>query len=131
MASKNDSLEIPDGWVLNTRVEEDGTEVKGFLCPETGQEFSTYQDLMRYVRYAKAAQLSIYSPDSNFMKAKRAKAAKESSSGLSSNSAVTEHGEKNNDPTERPCSTQNPGPKRKGKASTSKGKKRKQQPKRK
>ncbi|PQQ08039.1 uncharacterized protein Pyn_01348 [Prunus yedoensis var. nudiflora] len=120
MASKNDSLEIPEGWVLKTRVEENGTEVKGFLCPETGQEFSTYQDLMRYVRYAKAAQLSIYSPDSNFMKAKRIKAAKESSSG-----------EKNNDPTECPCPTENPDPKRKGKASASKGEKKKKQPKRK
>lgn len=33
-----------------------------YSCPETGQKFYTYEDLMRYVNYAKAAKLSIYSP---------------------------------------------------------------------
>ncbi|PPD84239.1 hypothetical protein GOBAR_DD18816 [Gossypium barbadense] len=34
-----------------------------YTCPESGQKFNTYEDLMRYVNYAKAAKLSIYSPD--------------------------------------------------------------------
>ncbi|KAG8499854.1 hypothetical protein CXB51_006275 [Gossypium anomalum] len=53
---------IPEGWVLDTKFKEDGTEVKCYLCPATEQQFYTYEDLMRYVRYAKAAKVSIYSP---------------------------------------------------------------------
>ncbi|PPS05833.1 hypothetical protein GOBAR_AA14822 [Gossypium barbadense] len=55
---------IPEGWVLDTKFKEDGTEVKCYLCPATEQQFYTYEDLMRYVRYAKAAKVSIYSPAS-------------------------------------------------------------------
>ncbi|PPD81889.1 hypothetical protein GOBAR_DD21185 [Gossypium barbadense] len=53
---------IPEGWVLYTKFRKDGIEVKTYFCPATEQEFYTYEDLMRYVRYAKAAKLSIYSP---------------------------------------------------------------------
>ncbi|KAA3485523.1 ATPase 10, plasma membrane-type-like protein [Gossypium australe] len=56
---------IPEGWILHTKFK-NGIEVKKnmtYLCPATEQEFYTYEDLMRYVRYAKAAKLSIYSPE--------------------------------------------------------------------
>lgn len=36
--------------------------LQSFFCPETEQEFSAYEKLMRYVRYAKAAKVSIYAP---------------------------------------------------------------------
>ncbi|KAB2602120.1 hypothetical protein D8674_003125 [Pyrus ussuriensis x Pyrus communis] len=90
---KNNSLEIPDGWVLRTRVESDGTEVQSFFCPETEQEFSTYEKLMRYVRYAKAAKVSIYAPDFQSTipnEVASSKAGKKRSSGKSSKSSVTE-----------------------------------------
>ncbi|XWS35167.1 hypothetical protein CRYUN_Cryun21dG0102600 [Craigia yunnanensis] len=54
---------IPEGWVLSTELKNDGTEVKCYLCPPTEQRFYTYEDLMRYVRYAKAAKVSIYHPN--------------------------------------------------------------------
>ncbi|OMP00507.1 hypothetical protein COLO4_12603 [Corchorus olitorius] len=34
-----------------------------YTCPETGQKFYSYEDLIRYVKYAEGAKLSIYSPD--------------------------------------------------------------------
>ncbi|PKI45402.1 hypothetical protein CRG98_034207 [Punica granatum] len=36
---------------------------KHYLCPATGQHFYTYEDMMRYVTYAKLWELSIYAPD--------------------------------------------------------------------
>ncbi|KAL4310000.1 hypothetical protein GQ457_01G033450 [Hibiscus cannabinus] len=54
---------IPAGWVLDTKLREDGTLVKHYLCPATDQHFYSYEDLMRYVRYAKEAKISIYSPN--------------------------------------------------------------------
>ncbi|TQD83430.1 hypothetical protein C1H46_031018 [Malus baccata] len=98
---KNNSLEIPDGWVLHTRVESDGTEVQSFFCPQTEQEFSTYEKLMRYVRYAKAAKVSIYAPDFRSTipnEVSRSKAGKERSSGQSSKSSVTKQGEESTEP---------------------------------
>ncbi|KAM2264591.1 hypothetical protein ACFXTI_040735 [Malus domestica] len=40
-------------------------------CVLTGQHFSTYEDLMRYVNYAKEKKLSIYAPDFKINKLKR------------------------------------------------------------
>ncbi|XVF37950.1 hypothetical protein REPUB_Repub20aG0055400 [Reevesia pubescens] len=54
---------IPEGWVLSTELKDDGTEIKCYLCPPTEQRFYTYEDLMRYVRYAKKAKVSIYDPN--------------------------------------------------------------------
>ncbi|XP_021290677.1 uncharacterized protein LOC110421405 [Herrania umbratica] len=67
MAAKEDQKDIklpsdsiPEGWVLDTMVKDDGTQVQCYLCPPTDQRFYTYEDLMRYVRYAKQAKVSIY-----------------------------------------------------------------------
>ncbi|KAB2092352.1 hypothetical protein ES319_A02G024300v1 [Gossypium barbadense] len=66
MADQKDNKDspgpIPEGWVSHTKFK-NGIEVKTYLCPAAEQEFYTYEDLMRYVRYAKAAKLSIYSPE--------------------------------------------------------------------
>ncbi|XWS77092.1 hypothetical protein CRYUN_Cryun01aG0232600 [Craigia yunnanensis] len=63
MADKNSSRPIPDRWMLVVKEQKDGSSLSYYTCPESGQKFYTYEDLMRYVNYAKAAKLSIYSPD--------------------------------------------------------------------
>ncbi|XWS46040.1 hypothetical protein CRYUN_Cryun14cG0030600 [Craigia yunnanensis] len=63
MADKNSSRPIPDRWTLVVKEQKDGSSLSYYTCPESGQKFYTYEDLMRYVNYAKAAKLSIYSPD--------------------------------------------------------------------
>ncbi|PQQ08040.1 uncharacterized protein Pyn_01349 [Prunus yedoensis var. nudiflora] len=126
MAPKNNPFEIPEGWVLDTRVKRDVTEIKGFFCPATGQEFYTYDALMRHISYAIPAQVSIHSPVFQANKPQKeasSKAGMNSSSSQSSNSLVTEQGEKSIDPA---CSIQKPDPKRKGKSSTSRAKKKQQ-----
>ncbi|CAB4291261.1 unnamed protein product [Prunus armeniaca] len=122
MAPKNNPFEIPEGWVLDTRLKRDGTEIKGFFCHATGQEFYTYDALMHHISYAIPAQVSIFSPDFQANKPQKeasSKAGTNSSSGQSSNSLVTEQGEKSIDPA---CSIQKPDPK----SSTSKAKKKQQ-----
>ncbi|KAL1060386.1 hypothetical protein V6Z11_1Z101900 [Gossypium hirsutum] len=49
--------------MLVVKEQKDGSSLSYYTCPESGQKFNTYEDLMRYVNYAKAAKLSIYSPD--------------------------------------------------------------------
>ncbi|XVE77083.1 hypothetical protein DITRI_Ditri13aG0033500 [Diplodiscus trichospermus] len=63
MADKDLSRPIPDHWRLVAKEQKDGSRLSYYTCPESGQKFYTYEDLMRYVNYAKAAKLSIYSPD--------------------------------------------------------------------
>ncbi|GKV28668.1 hypothetical protein SLEP1_g37689 [Rubroshorea leprosula] len=63
MADSSSNQTIPEGWVLKTGKEKRGTEYKYYFCPVTGQHFYTYEDLMRYVTYAKASKLSIYADD--------------------------------------------------------------------
>ncbi|KAH1130066.1 hypothetical protein J1N35_001444 [Gossypium stocksii] len=63
MADKDSSRPIPDRWMLVVKEQKDGSSLSYYTCPESGQKFNTYEDLMRYVNYAKAAKLSIYSPD--------------------------------------------------------------------
>ncbi|KAM2259029.1 hypothetical protein ACFX1S_004047 [Malus domestica] len=61
MAPPRTKYAIPEGWVMQKKVEGDGTEVECFVCIATGHEFCTYNGMMRYVHYAREA--SIYSPD--------------------------------------------------------------------
>ncbi|XVF33382.1 hypothetical protein REPUB_Repub17cG0163700 [Reevesia pubescens] len=63
MADKDSSKPMPDRWTLVVKEKKDGSSLSYYTCPESGQKFYTYEDLMRYVTYAKAAKLSIYSPD--------------------------------------------------------------------
>ncbi|XVF79999.1 hypothetical protein PTKIN_Ptkin15bG0035200 [Pterospermum kingtungense] len=63
MADNDSSRQIPERWKLVIKEQKDGSCISYYTCPESGQKFSTYEDLMRYVNYAKAAKLSIYSPD--------------------------------------------------------------------
>ncbi|XP_050143460.1 uncharacterized protein LOC126619202 [Malus sylvestris] len=67
MEDKNLEKPIPEGWELK----DEGSKTSHYLCPATGQHFSTYEDLMRYVNYAKENKLSIYAPDCKFNKLKR------------------------------------------------------------
>ncbi|XP_017969536.1 PREDICTED: uncharacterized protein LOC18614199 isoform X2 [Theobroma cacao] len=60
---ENSSRPIPDRWMLVVKEQKGGSRRSYYSCPETGQKFYTYEDLMRYVNYAKAAKLSIYSPN--------------------------------------------------------------------
>lgn len=63
MAHKDTSRPIPEHWTLVIEDQKDGSSISFYTCPDTGQRFNTYEDLIRYVNYAKAAKLSIYSPD--------------------------------------------------------------------
>ncbi|KAK2407148.1 hypothetical protein QL285_042802 [Trifolium repens] len=54
--------EIPTGWSVKSEVENDGTIIKTYYCPDTGQEFYTYPTLIRYVDYAKKNKIGIYTP---------------------------------------------------------------------
>ncbi|XVE73909.1 hypothetical protein DITRI_Ditri11bG0156400 [Diplodiscus trichospermus] len=63
MANKDSSKPIPERWMEVSKEKRDGSIVSYYICPESGQKFNTYEDLMRYVNYAKAAKLSIYSPN--------------------------------------------------------------------
>ncbi|KAE8724088.1 putative Homeodomain-like protein [Hibiscus syriacus] len=63
MADKESSGPIPDRWKLVVKKKKDGSNLSYYTCPESGQKFYSYEDLMRYVKYAKAAKLSIYADD--------------------------------------------------------------------
>ncbi|OMO78643.1 hypothetical protein CCACVL1_14240 [Corchorus capsularis] len=82
MADENSSKPIPDRWLFVKKAQKDGSLIasshwcwkgwglitdletlKFYTCPETGQKFYSYEDLIRYVKYAEGAKLSIYSPD--------------------------------------------------------------------
>ncbi|KAK9207401.1 hypothetical protein WN943_017687 [Citrus x changshan-huyou] len=62
MADKKLSGPIPDGWSLEIKKKKDGSKVLSYICPGTGQCFSSYEDMMRYVIYAKNAELPIFVP---------------------------------------------------------------------
>ncbi|KAL9430123.1 hypothetical protein AB3S75_025498 [Citrus x aurantiifolia] len=63
MADKNLSGPIPDGWSLEIKKKKDGSKVLSYICPGTGQCFSSYEDMMRYVIYAKNAELPVFVPN--------------------------------------------------------------------
>lgn len=71
MKDENSSNPIPDGWEFKTEHLKDGSETSYYWCPRSGQHFFTYEDLLRYVKYAKEAQFSIYSPDFHSMKLRK------------------------------------------------------------
>ncbi|CAL9023253.1 unnamed protein product [Prunus brigantina] len=90
------------------------------------QQVKNFTHMMRYISYAIPALVFIYSLDFQANKPQKEASSKtgtNSSSGQSSNSLVTEQGEKSIDPA---CSIQKPDPKRNGKSSTSKAKKKQQ-----
>ncbi|KAB1214421.1 hypothetical protein CJ030_MR5G003231 [Morella rubra] len=70
MSDQNSSLTIPSGWILRNEIQKDGSTLSYYFCEATGQLFGTYDDLMRYVNYAREAMVSVYSPD---FKAKKLK----------------------------------------------------------
>ncbi|XP_010544697.1 PREDICTED: uncharacterized protein LOC104817277 isoform X1 [Tarenaya hassleriana] len=61
-AEENSRRPIPDGWRLVKGTKKNGTHYSYYICPETKQRFSSYENLMRYVHYAEVALVSIYSP---------------------------------------------------------------------
>ncbi|XP_038995513.1 uncharacterized protein LOC120119775 [Hibiscus syriacus] len=63
MADKDYSGPIPDRWMLVVKKQKDGSSLSYYICPESGQKFYSYEDLMRYVNYAQTAKLSIYAAD--------------------------------------------------------------------
>ncbi|KAK8501414.1 hypothetical protein V6N13_016136 [Hibiscus sabdariffa] len=63
MADKNSPGPIPDRWQLVEKPQKDGSSLLYYTCLESGQKYYSYEDLMRYVNYAKAAKLSIYADD--------------------------------------------------------------------
>ncbi|KAI5345481.1 PREDICTED: LOC110268692 [Prunus dulcis] len=71
MGDKPSDTPIPDGWKFKSEVRKDGSTSSCYWCPATGQHFFTYEDLMRYVNYAKEAKLSIYAPDFNSNKTRK------------------------------------------------------------
>lgn len=71
MGDKPSDTPIPDGWKFKSEVRKDGSTSSCYWCPATGQHFFTYEDLMRYVTYAKGAKLSIYAPDFNSNKTRK------------------------------------------------------------
>ncbi|XP_022770367.1 uncharacterized protein LOC111313835 [Durio zibethinus] len=70
MADKNSLMRVPEHWTLVVKEQEDGSSLSYYTCLASGQKFYSYEDLMRYVNYAKAAKLSIYSPDFSPIKQK-------------------------------------------------------------
>ncbi|GLT84535.1 hypothetical protein SLE2022_027600 [Rubroshorea leprosula] len=62
MADENSSKPVPEHWKLVVEKKRNGSEILVYTCQETGQKFYTYEDLMRYVKYAKSAKLGVYSP---------------------------------------------------------------------
>ncbi|XP_021817030.1 uncharacterized protein LOC110759284 [Prunus avium] len=71
MGDKPSDTPIPAGWKFKSEVGKDGSTSSCYWCPATGQHFFTYEDLMRYVNYAKEAKLSIYAPDFNSNKTRK------------------------------------------------------------
>ncbi|KAK8557797.1 hypothetical protein V6N13_008182 [Hibiscus sabdariffa] len=63
MADKNSPGPIPYRWELVEKNQKDGSSLLYYTCLESGQKYYSYEDLMRYVNYAKAAKVSIYSDD--------------------------------------------------------------------
>ncbi|KAK9006609.1 hypothetical protein V6N11_018946 [Hibiscus sabdariffa] len=61
--NNNSPRQIPDRWKLVKKPQKDGSSLLYYTCPESGQKYYSYEDLMRYVNYAKAAKLSIYADD--------------------------------------------------------------------
>ncbi|XP_038709273.1 uncharacterized protein LOC120004099 isoform X2 [Tripterygium wilfordii] len=63
MSVASSSKPIPEGWKLVVEKQKNGSKTLSYVCPDSCQIFNDYEMLMRYVNYAKAAKLSIYSPD--------------------------------------------------------------------
>ncbi|GMI73599.1 hypothetical protein HRI_001029200 [Hibiscus trionum] len=63
MAGKDSSGPIPDRWMLVVKKQKDGSSLSYYTCPESGQKFYSYEDLMRYVNYANPSELSVYADD--------------------------------------------------------------------
>ncbi|GMJ01551.1 hypothetical protein HRI_003824300 [Hibiscus trionum] len=63
MADEDSSRPIPDRWMFVVKKKKDGSSLSYYTCPESGQKYYSYEDLMRYVNYAKVAKLSIYADD--------------------------------------------------------------------
>ncbi|CAL5340091.1 unnamed protein product [Camellia sinensis] len=53
---------IPDGWHSKNEIGKNGKEIKCYKN-DIGQTFYSVGDLMRYVYYAKRAEVSIYAPN--------------------------------------------------------------------
>ncbi|XP_039048193.1 uncharacterized protein LOC120188885 [Hibiscus syriacus] len=71
MADEDSSGPIPDRWMLVVKKQKDGSSLSYYTCPESGQKFDSYEDLMRYVNYAQAAKLSMYAADFRPLKPSR------------------------------------------------------------
>ncbi|CAL5196142.1 unnamed protein product [Lathyrus oleraceus] len=55
-----ESLAIPTGWNVKSEVQKNGSIKRSYYCPDTGQHFYTYPNLIRYVNYAKRNQVGVY-----------------------------------------------------------------------
>ncbi|XP_028120377.1 uncharacterized protein LOC114317808 isoform X4 [Camellia sinensis] len=53
---------IPDGWHSEYEIGKNGKEIKCYKN-DIGQTFYSVGDLLRYVNYAKRAEVSIYAPE--------------------------------------------------------------------
>ncbi|KAL5061974.1 hypothetical protein RYX36_023711 [Vicia faba] len=51
---------IPTGWSVKSEVQKNGPIKRSYYCPDTGQHFYTYPNLIRYVNYAKRNQVGAY-----------------------------------------------------------------------
>ncbi|KAL7238811.1 hypothetical protein ACSBR2_004834 [Camellia fascicularis] len=56
---------IPDGWHEENEIGKNGKEIKCYKN-DIGQTFYSMEALMRYVNYAKRAEVSIYAQDPKF-----------------------------------------------------------------
>lgn len=57
------SKPVPEHWKLVIQKRKNRPAISVYKCEETGQQFYKYEDMMRYVNYAKQAKLGIYSPN--------------------------------------------------------------------
>ncbi|KAK8630983.1 hypothetical protein V6N13_079751 [Hibiscus sabdariffa] len=60
---KGSPEQVPDLWKFVVKKQKDGSSLSYYTCHESGQKFYSYADLMRYVKHAKATELSIYADD--------------------------------------------------------------------
>ncbi|KAJ8748883.1 hypothetical protein K2173_013316 [Erythroxylum novogranatense] len=65
MVKTEASKPIPERWELVRSEQKDGKTSCCYICQATGQHFYSYERLARYVKYAKAAEVSIYAQDFN------------------------------------------------------------------
>ncbi|CAK8533267.1 unnamed protein product [Lathyrus sativus] len=56
----DESPTIPTGWDVKSEVQKNGSIKRSYYCPDTGQNFYTYPNLIRYVNYAKRYQVGAY-----------------------------------------------------------------------